>query len=381
MSDIFDLLLTGGTVLNPATKLNQRLDVGVTGDRVAAIQANLPRASAKRVIDVTGCYVTPGLIDFHVHSYWGVNPYGCNLDALCLATGVTTTMDAGSAGPVNLLGFRKLVYEQSKTRMLGFIALAQHGVLNAPGELLNLGFADSDGTAQAVSDNRDIGIGVKVRLHKKAIGENSREALRLAIKAGEATRTPIMVHVGDTAIGMDEIAATLRAGDIITHCYTPQKPSIIDDKGKLLPLVRKAKERGVIFDVGHASGHFDFNLVQRAMGEGIIPDIISSDLHGRMTQPGFGIVGDLPTTLTKFIPLGLSIEKIIAACTVDAARAVGWQDRIGSLEVGREADIAVLQILDDPVTLRDSVGGERLHKQRIAAKWTVRAGKVFHGRG
>ena len=381
MADVFDLLLTGGTVLNPATSLNQKLDVGVAGDRVAAIQANLPRAGAKRVIDVTGCYVTPGLIDFHVHSYWGVNPYGCNLDALCLATGVTTTMDAGSAGPINLLGFRKLVYEPSKTRMLGFVALAQHGVLNAPGELLNLGFADSDGAAQAVSDNRDIGVGVKVRLHKKAIGENSREALRLAIKAGEATGTPIMVHVGDTAIGMDEIADTLRPGDIITHCYTPQKPSIIDDKGKLLPLVRKAKERGVIFDVGHASGHFDFNLVERAMGEGLLPDIISSDLHGRMTQPDFGIVGDLPTTLTKFLPLGLSLDQIIAGCTINAARAVGRQDRIGSLEVGREADIAVLQIIDDPVTLRDSVGGEKLHKQRIAARWTVRAGEVFQGRG
>lgn len=381
MADVFDLLLTGGTVLNPATSLNQKLDVGVAGDRVAAIQANLPRAGAKRVIDVTGCYVTPGLIDFHVHSYWGVNPYGCNLDALCLATGVTTTMDAGSAGPINLLGFRKLVYEPSKTRMLGFVALAQHGVLNAPGELLNLGFADSDGAAQAVSDNRDIGVGVKVRLHKKAIGENSREALRLAIKAGEATGTPIMVHVGDTAIGMDEIADTLRPGDIITHCYTPQKPSIIDDKGKLLALVRKAKERGVIFDVGHASGHFDFNLVERAMGEGLLPDIISSDLHGRMTQPGFGIVGDLPTTLTKFLPLGLSLDQIIAGCTINAARAVGRQDRIGSLEVGREADIAVLQIIDDPVTLRDSVGGEKLHKQRIAARWTVRAGEVFQGRG
>ena len=110
--------------------MNQKFDVAVTGDRVAAIQANLPRSGAKRVIDVAGCYVTPGLIDFHVHSYWGVNPYGCNLDSLCLATGVTTTMDAGSAGPVNFLGFRKLVYDQSKTRMLGFIALAQHGVLN-----------------------------------------------------------------------------------------------------------------------------------------------------------------------------------------------------------------------------------------------------------
>ena len=381
MAEKFDLLLTGGTVLNPGTKLNQILDVGVAGNRVAAIGAALPRADAKKVLDVAGCYVTPGLIDFHVHSYWGVNPYGCDLDDLCLATGVTTTMDAGSAGPVNLLGFRKLVYEKSKTRMLGFVALAQHGVLNEPGELLSLGFADSDGSAQAVADNRDISIGVKVRLHKKAIGENSRAALRLAIKAGEATHTPIMVHVGNTAIGMDEIAATLRPGDIITHCYTPQKPSIIDESGKLLTEVRKAKERGVIFDVGHAGGHFDFTLVRRAMGEGIVPDVISSDLHGRLSQPGFGVVGDLLTTLTKFLPLGLSFDEIIAKCTVDAARVVGWQDRIGTLDVGREADIAVLQIIDEPTRLRDSVGGEMTHKQRIAAKWTVRAGEVFQGKG
>jgi dihydroorotase len=381
MSDAFDLLLTGGTVLNPATGVNGIFDVGVADGRIAAIQANLLRANAEKTLDVTGCYVTPGLIDFHVHSYWGVNPYGCDLDPLCLATGVTTTVDAGSAGPVNFLGFRKLVFEPSKTRMLGFVALAQHGVLNTPGELLNLGFADSDGAAEAVGNNREIGVGIKLRLHKKAIGENSREALRLAIKAGEATKTPIMVHVGDTAIGIDEIADTLRSGDIITHCYTPQRPSIIDDKGQLLPLVRKAKERGVIFDVGHAGGHFDFNLVERAMGEGIVPDIISSDLHGRLAQPGFGVVGDLTTTLTKFLPLGLSLEQIIANCTVNAARVIGWQGRIGSLEVGREADIAILKVVDEPTKLRDSVGAERLHKQRIAAKWTIRAGEIFQGKG
>ena len=381
MAETFDLLLAGGTVLNPATKLKQKLDVGVAGGRVTAIQADIPGTGAKRVIDASGCYVTPGLIDLHVHSYWGVNPYGCNLDALCLSTGVTTSMDAGSAGAVNLLGFRKLVYEQSKTRMLGFVALAQHGVLNEPGELVNLGFADADGSAQAVADNRDMSVGIKVRLHKKAIGENSRDALRLAIKAGEATGTPIMVHVGSTAIGMDEIADTLRPGDIITHCYTPQKPSIIDDQGKILPLVKKAKERGVIFDVGHAGGHFDFALVERAMGEGVEPDVISSDLHGRLSQPGFGVVGDLPTTLTKFLSLGLSIDEIIAKCTVNAARVVGWHDRIGSLEVGREADIAVVQVVDDPVQLRDSVGAERLHQQRLAVRWTIRAGEVFEGRG
>ena len=381
MTAEFDLVLSGGTLINPATGVNEKLDLGVVGDRVSAIAPALLRQNARRVLDVGGCYITPGLIDFHVHSYWGVNPYGVNLDPLCLTTGVTTTMDAGSAGPVNLLGFRKLVHETSRTRMLGFIALAQHGVLNAPGELLNIDFADAEGAAEAVGENRDLGIGIKVRLHKKAIGDNSRAALRLALKAGEATRTPIMVHVGDTAIPMEEIADTLRAGDIITHCYTPQWPSILDGSGKLLSEVRKAKERGVIFDVGHASGHFDFDLVRRAMTEGLLPDVISSDLHGRMTQPGFGIVGDLPTTLTKFLMLGLSLEQVIADCTVNAARAVGWDDRIGNLEVGREADIAVLEIVDEPTRLRDSLGGELTGNQRIAVKWTVRAGEVFEGKG
>jgi dihydroorotase len=180
---------------------------------------------------------------------------------------------------------------------------------------------------------------------------------------------------------MEEIAETLRPGDIMTHCYTPQRPAIIDEKGKLLAEVRTAKERGVIFDVGHAGGHFDFDLARRAIDGGLLPDIISSDLHGRMKQPGFGVVGDLPTTLTKFLPLGLSLEQIVASCTINPARAVGWQDRIGSLEAGREADIAVLQILHEPTQLRDSVGGVLTYRQRIAARWTIRAGEVFQGKG
>jgi dihydroorotase len=377
MTDTFDLLLTGGTVINPATALNQKLDVGITGDRIVVIRSNIPPGNGKKVLNVDGCVVTPGLIDFHVHSYWGVNPYGFNADPICLATGVTTTMDAGSSGPVNFPGFRKLVYEQSRTRMLAFVALAQHGVFNDPGELENLRFADPEGAAQAVAENRDVAIGIKVRMHRKSVGENSRAALRLAVKAGEACRAPLMVHVGDTAISMEEIVDSLRAGDVVTHCYTPQRPSIIDKNGQLLEAVRKAQERGVIFDVGHAGGHFDFDLVRRAMGDGLLPDTISSDLHGRLKQPGFGVVGDLPTVMTKFLALGLSLEQIIAACTSNPARAIGWQDRLGSLKVGREADIAILQVIDESVKLKDSVGGEMIAQQRIAPRWTIRGGQVF----
>jgi dihydroorotase len=381
MSDTFDLLLTGGTVLNPGSGLRQESDVGIMDGRVAAIQSKLARENAKKILDVRDCYVTPGLIDFHVHSFWGVNPYGFNADSLCLASGVTTAIDAGSSGPVNFLGFKKLVNEPSKTRMLAFVAVAQHGVLNDPGELENVRFADPDAAAVSVKESPDVGVGIKVRLHKKGVGDNGREALRLAIQAGDGSRSPVMVHVGDTGISMEEIVDTLRAGDIVTHCYTPQKPSIVDASGHLLVAVRKAQERGVIFDVGHAGGHFDFNLVRRAMGDGLLPNVISSDLHGRLKQPGFGVVGDLPTVLTKFLALGLNLDQIIAMCTINPARVIGWQDRLGSLEVGRDADVAVLQIVNEAIKLRDSVGGEMTTEQRIAARWTIRHGEVLQGSG
>ena len=379
MSETFDLLITGGTVLNPATRLRGELDVGIAAGRIAAVEGKLPRDHAKKILDARGCTVTPGLIDFHVHSYWGVNPYGFDADPLCLASGVTTAVDAGSAGPINFLGFKNLIHERARTRMLGFVALAQHGVLNDPGELENLRFADPEAAARAVAENPSIGVGIKVRLHKKSVGDNGRAALRLAIEAGAASRSPVMVHVGNTGISMEEIVDTLRAGDIVTHCYTPQQPSIVDERGRLRDAVRKAHERGVIFDVGHANGHFDFNLVQRAIGDGLPPDVISTDLHGRM-GPDNPVV-DMPTTLTKFLALGLSIDQVIAACTINPAGVIGWHDRLGRLEVGCEADVAVLQLVNEPVKLRDCVGGELTVHQRIAARWTIRRGQVFEGKG
>jgi dihydroorotase len=335
-----------------------------------------PEAAAQ-VLDARGAYVTPGLIDFHVHAYWGVNAFGFDVDPICTATGVTTAVDAGSAGPVNFLGFKRFIAEQTRTRLLAFVCLAQHGVMRSPArELTDLLFADPEGAAGTVDEHRDVGVGIKVRLDKTMVGDNGREALRLAIQAGEASGTPIMVHIGNTGITIEEIADTLRPGDVITHCFTPLQPSIVDEQGRLRPTLRAAYERGVVFDVGHANRHLTFDIVRGCLADGLVPNVISTDLHA---FSGAGPVVDLPTTLTKFLTLGMTLEQVIAACTVNAARAMAWDDRIGSLAVGREADIAVLELVDAPTTLYDCVGGELHVDQQLKARHTIRHGQLVSG--
>jgi dihydroorotase len=372
-----DLLIAGGTLLDPATGLHAFGDVAIAGGRITAIGPGLSRGEGTRVIDARGAFVTPGLIDMHLHGYWGVNPFGMDVDGVCLATGVTTGVDAGSAGPVNFGGYRALVHDRATTRMLAFVALAQHGVWKDPGELEDLRFADPAGAARTVAANRDVAVGIKVRLHVPSVGDHGREALRLAIEAGETAHVPVMVHVGSTGISMEEIVDTLRPGDIVTHCFTPQRPSVVDDAGRVLPAALRAQERGVIFDVAHANNHFEFGLVRRALDGGLVPDVISTDLHGRLAA-GNPVV-DLPTTMTKLLALGMPVDRVVAACTATPARVIGWGDRIGSLQVGREADVAVLDLVEGPAALRDSVGGMLTAERSFHARWTVRAGVAHAG--
>jgi dihydroorotase len=312
-----------------------------------------------------------------VHSYWGVNPYGCDLDAFCLASGVTTAVDAGSAGPVNFPGFQRFIAEPARTRMLAFVSVSQYGVLRWPGELADIRFADPEGAARIVKEHPEVAAGIKVRVEENAAGEHGREALRLAIQAGEASNSPVMIHIGNSGITMDEIAATLRPGDVITHCFTPLREGIVDNGGQLRASVKAAHDRGVLLDVGHANRHFTFANAKATMDAGVLPDTISTDLH---TNPATSAAIDMPATMTKLLALGMSLEQVIAACTVNAAKAIGWQDRLGRIEIGREADLSVLRLVDEPVTVQDCVGAELTASQHIAARWTVRAGEVFEAR-
>jgi dihydroorotase len=373
VAEQFDLLLSGGTVLDPASGRQGRFDIAVRDGRIAAIEPRLAPEAAARVLDVAGRYVTPGLVDFHVHAYWGVNEFGCDVDPQCMATGVTTAVDAGSAGPATFLGFERFVAAAARTRLLGFVALPRYGIWASTPELTDLRFADPEGAAQTVVEHPETAVGIKVRLDRSMVGDNGREALHQAVQAGEASHTPVMVHIGYTGISIEEIADTLRPGDVITHCFTPLEPSIVDERGRVRPTVRAAKERGVIFDVGHAGRHFPFAIARACLEQGLAPDVISTDIHGKMT-PAARL--DLPTALNKMLALGMSLEQVIAACTVHPARAIGWDDRIGQLAVGREADIAVLELVEAPLTLRDCVGAELEAERGLRVQHTIRQGQV-----
>lgn len=368
----FDLLVRSGRVIDPLSGRDSVIDIAVTDGIIAAIDPNIASERAQRVIDATGLIVTPGLIDLHVHAYRGVNAYGMDVDPVCQATGVTTAVDAGSSGPVNFAGFRDFVVKHATTRLLGFVAVAQHGVTRDPGDLVHPDLADFEGAARVVLENPEIAVGIKIRLASDKVATDGRDALDLGLRAAELCGRPLMVHIGETPIPLEEIVDSLRPGDVITHCYTPLAPSVIDDSGALRKGMREAQKRGIIFDVAHAGGHFGFDVVRGAFAGGLMPNALSTDIHGRTDAKARGFL--LTDVMSKFMALGLPLSEVIRLTTAAPAEILSRQDRIGSIAVGREADLAVLELEHGPITFVDTVGQQLESDTRLRARWTVRAG-------
>ncbi len=368
-----DLVITGARVIDPMTGLDEITNLAVADGRVVEIGDGVDPAGARTHIEATGQILTPGLIDLHVHAYHGVNAYGTDVDPVCRATGVTTAVDAGSSGPVNFDGYRRFIVEHSTTRLLGFVAVAQHGVTRDPGDLVFPAFADAAAAARTVIENPEICVGIKVRMAQDKVATDGRDALALALEAGEACNRPIMVHIGETPMPLEEIVAALRPGDIITHCFTPLSPSITEG-GELREGMLAAQARGVIFDVAHAGGHFGWEIVRNALAGGLHADALSTDIHGRTDAGARGFL--LPDVMTKFLALGLSLPEVITLTTLRPAEILGWSDRIGSLAVGREADLALLSLIEGPTPLTDTEGVTIEGHQRIVARTTIRAGEV-----
>jgi dihydroorotase len=308
-----DLVIKGGRVVDPAQGTAREVDVAINGDKVAKVAPNIAEP-ARRVLDARGKIVTPGLIDLHVHVYDGVAPLGIPVDPNCIAKGVTTAVDAGSSGAHTFPGLRKYVIDVAATRLYALLNISVIGQSslsadNPFGELLDLRYANPKLAIRTIEQNRDVILGIKIRLSSHIAGENDLKALRLAREASDAVGLPIMAHIGGSHASLPDILALLKKGDILTHVFKAGPGGILDGTGRVLPEVRKAVDEGVHLDVGHGTGSFSWETAEKVMRQELWPGTISSDLHHYNVH---GPVFDLATTLSKFMHLGMPLEQVIA---------------------------------------------------------------------
>lgn len=371
MQEQFDLVVFGGTVVDPSQGLHGPADIAVKDGRIAAI-GEINRDAAASQVDAGGLLVTPGIVDIHVHVFEGVSHYGVDADDNCLHKGVTSVLDAGSAGAQTFPGFREYVIDVVKTRVYALMNISTSGMVSdIVGELEDIRWADPQETLKMLERHRDVVLGVKVRLEKRMAGENALTALRMAREVADAADVPIMVHIGGTVNPLTDFLPLLRAGDIMTHCFHAKTYGVLDEELNVVPEVRAAVERGVMLDIGHGRGGFSYQVCRRAMEQGLMPSTISSDIHSHNI---FGPVFDMATTMSKFLHLGLSLDNVIRMSTIDPARAAGMADGIGTLQVGAPADISVFDLRSGEFDLVDALGQHEIAERRLIPHSVVRDG-------
>jgi dihydroorotase len=371
----YDLVLKGGHLLDPAAGVDARRDVAFASGRVAAVDADIPPGTARETVDVGGAYVTPGLIDLHAHAFLAGHDLGIETDPICAATGVTTLCDAGSTGAAHFTGLREYVMARAETRVLAFLHISAIGLSHLSiGEHAFLEYSDPDLAAGVAREHRDVVLGIKVREQVEVVGRHGLEPLRRGLQAAAAAGVPVIVHVNNPPAEYGDVLALLRPGDIVSHFFHGRGSGILDDRGRIKPAVQEARRRGVVFDVAHGRNHVSFPVVRKAFEQGFYPDTISSDL----TRPGrAGVVKDLPTTLSKFLSLGMPLGEVVRAATATPARAIGRSGDLGTLRAGAAGDAAVFVVEDGRFGYQDADGHALEGAMRWAPRLTVRAGRVW----
>jgi dihydroorotase len=375
----FDVIVQGGHVVDPSQNLSAVRDVAITGGKVARIAEAIPAAEARQAIDARGMLVTPGLIDLHVHVYDGVAPLGIPADPNCIAKGVTTVVDAGSAGAHTFPGLRKYVINVVDTRVFALLNISVVGQStlspdNPWGELIDLRLANPKLAIKTIEQNRDVILGIKIRMTENIAGRHDLQALKLAREASDAVNLPLMVHIGGSFSTLPQILALLRKGDVITHSYRQGAGGILDDRNRVLGEVRKAVRDGVNLDVGHGAGSFSWTTAEAALAQDLPPGTISSDVHQYNVA---GPVLDLATTLSKFMHLGMKLEDVIARATANPARTLGFPQGLGSLREGSYGDVAIFKMTEGDFVLQDSVKQSRTVHRRLMPVATLKSGRLY----
>ena len=378
----YDLLLKGGTLMDPGQSVNDRRDVAFKDGLVAEVAPRIDPSRAIESVDVTGKLVTPGLIDIHGHFYHGGLDNAADADEVCLPAGVTTGIDAGSAGWANYRAMRDYVFPSRKTRLMAFLHIGAIGLALNPvvgGELQDVRYVDPDRTADTIKDNPGFLLGVKVRMFVNSMPPwEAHRVLRQAREAADKAGLSLMVHVSGTPIPLPDILEVLEPGDIATHIFNGRAENILDKRDVVRPQVREAAARGVVMDVAHAGVHCDSVVARAAIEQGLLPTTISTDIH---LPPPERIVYRQNDLISKFHALGMPLEDAVAAGTIRPARVLGLEKEIGSLAPGASGDAAVFDLREGRFVWHDMAGHNVDGSLRLDTSLTVRAGRVVYQEG
>lgn len=369
----YDVLIAGGEVVDPGAGLSGMLDVAITGDKVVAVEANIDRTQAKEVIDASGQYVTPGLVDLHTHIYWGVTYWGIEADPVAARSGVTTWLDVGSAGAYTFPGFRRYIAEPNRARTFCLLNLSTIGLVAPSWEFMNPKHWDVDLGEKIINDNRDIILGIKARIDPSTTEGVGIAPLIKARELADRVSLPLMVHFSAGSPTLSDIIPYLRPGDILTHCFRGGDNAVAAANQGVRPDIRDLHARGLILDIGHGTGSFSFDTTEAALADGLPPDVISSDIHQMAVQ---GPMFDMPVTLSKFLNLGMSLPDVIERATSRPAQAMRRPD-LGSLKPGSLADIALFRIDEGDYTFYDVAMNSRKGTKLLVNTLTILGGEAM----
>ena len=375
---MYDLLLQSGRVIDPANQHDGIMDIAIKDGAIAAVGASIDASDATNTQDLSDCVLTPGLIDLHTHVYWAGTSIGVEPTLYAHQAGTTTLIDAGTAGAANFLGFRKHVIEQAQPRILAFLNISFPGIYAFSdsvmvGECSNLDLLEPRECLAIAREHADLIVGIKVRVGRGASGEQGIAPLDIALEVADELGIPVMCHLDLPPPSRLDVVSRLRRGDILTHCFRPfpNSPAHLRTATVREEIIA-ARERGVIFDIGHGKGSFGYATAEVMLQSGFSPDCISSDVHV------LSIVGpahDQLVTMSKFLALGMSLNQVITASTSEPAKAVG-RPELGHLGVGTPADISVLKLEEGEFEFLDVEGETRTgqtqirpHRLMVGGKW------------